>query len=51
MAAKLFLAEMRLDSEKHAKILQTMLGLLEQSGPEKLKVGASSLIMREERPL
>lgn len=34
LAAKLFLAEMRFDTEKHAKILQTMLDLLEQVEPE-----------------
>ncbi len=51
LAAKLFLAEMRLDSEKHAKILQTMVDLLELSGSEKLEMEASSIIMREERPL
>ncbi len=28
-----------------------MLGLLEQSGSEKLKIGASSIIVREERSL
>jgi len=30
LAAKLLLAEMRLDTEKHAKILQTMLDLMKQ---------------------
>ena len=30
LAAKLFLAEMRFDTEKHAKILQTMLDLMKQ---------------------
>lgn len=34
LAAKLFLAEMRFDTEKHVKILQTMLDLLEQVEPE-----------------
>jgi len=34
LAAKLFLAEMRFDTEKHAKILQTMLDLLKQKEPE-----------------
>jgi len=30
LAAKLFLAEMRFDTEKHAKILQTMLDIMKQ---------------------
>jgi len=34
LAAKLFLAEMRFDTEKHAKILQTMLDIMEQRKPE-----------------
>lgn len=34
LAAKLFLAEMRFDTEKHAKILQTMLDLMKQRKPE-----------------
>ena len=34
LAAKLFLAEMRFDTEKHAKILQTMLDLMKQKEPE-----------------
>lgn len=34
LAAKLFLAEMRLDTEKHAKILHTMLDLMKQRDPE-----------------
>ncbi|MDH5794242.1 MAG: hypothetical protein OEZ18_06755 [Candidatus Bathyarchaeota archaeon] len=34
LAAKLFLAEMRFDTEKHAKILQTMLDLMKQREPE-----------------
>jgi len=34
LAAKLFLAEMRFDTEKHAKILQTMLDLMEQKESE-----------------
>jgi len=34
LAAKLFLAEMKFDTEKHAKILQTMLDLLKQKEPE-----------------
>ncbi len=34
LAAKLFLAEMRLDTEKHAKILQTMLDIMKQRKPE-----------------
>lgn len=34
LAARLFLAEMRLDTEKHAKILQTMLDLMKQKDPE-----------------
>ena len=33
LAAKLFLAEMRFDTEKHAKILQTMLNLMRQCEP------------------
>jgi bacterioferritin (cytochrome b1) len=33
LAAKLFLAEMRFDTEKHAKILQTMLDLMRQQEP------------------
>ena len=36
MAAKLFLAEMRFDTEKHAKILQTMWDLMKQVEPERL---------------
>lgn len=36
LAAKLFLAEMRFDTEKHAKILQTMLDLMNQVGPERI---------------
>ncbi len=51
LAAKLFLAEMRFDTEKHAKILQTMLDLLKQSDPEKMARGDSSILMRIERPL
>lgn len=34
LAAKLFLAEMRFDTEKHAKILQTMLDLMKQQEPK-----------------
>ena len=34
LAAKLFLAEMRFDTEKHAKILQTMLEIVKQKEPE-----------------
>jgi len=34
-AAKLFLAEMRFDTEKHAKILQTMLNLMNQYEPDR----------------
>jgi bacterioferritin (cytochrome b1) len=34
LAAKLFLAEMRFDTEKHAKILQTMLDVMKQREPE-----------------
>jgi len=34
LAAKLFLAEMRFDTEKHAKILQTMLDVMKQKEPE-----------------
>jgi len=34
LAAKLFLAEMRLDTEKHAKILKTMLDVMKQKEPE-----------------
>jgi bacterioferritin (cytochrome b1) len=34
LAAKLFLAEMRFDTEKHAKILQTMLDIMKQKDPE-----------------
>lgn len=34
LAAKLFLAEMKFDTEKHAKILQTMLDLMKQREPE-----------------
>lgn len=34
LAARLFLAEMRFDTEKHAKILQTMLDILKQKTPE-----------------
>ena len=34
LAAKLLLAEMKFDTEKHAKILQTMLDLLKQKEPE-----------------
>ena len=34
LAAKLFLAEMRYDTEKHAKILQTMLDVMNQKKPE-----------------
>ena len=34
LAAKLFLAEMRFDTEKHAKILQTMVDIMEQRKPE-----------------
>ena len=34
LAAKLFLAEMRFDTEKHAKILQTMLDIVKQKEPE-----------------
>jgi len=51
LAAKLFLAEMRFDTEKHAKILQTILDLLKQSEPEKLTRWESSTLMRIERPL
>jgi len=36
LAAKLFLAEMRFDTEKHAKILQTMWDLMKQVEPERL---------------
>ncbi len=36
LAAKLFLAEMRFDTEKHAKILQTMWNLMKQVEPERL---------------
>lgn len=35
LAAKLFLAEMRFDTEKHAKILQTMLDLMNQYEPDR----------------
>ncbi len=35
LAAKLFLAEMRFDTEKHAKILQTMLDLINQYEPDR----------------
>ncbi len=35
LAAKLFLAEMRFDTEKHAKILQTMLDLMKKLEPER----------------
>ncbi len=35
LAAKLFLAEMRFDTEKHARILQTMLDLMKQLEPER----------------
>lgn len=35
LAVKLFLAEMRFDTQKHAKILQTMLDLMKQREPEK----------------
>ncbi len=51
LAAKLFLAEMRLDTEKHAKILQTMLDLLKQWEPEKLTRWEASILERIERPL
>ncbi|UCG45583.1 MAG: hypothetical protein JSV58_02020, partial [Candidatus Bathyarchaeota archaeon] len=34
LAAKLFLAEMRFDTEKHAKILQTMLDVMKQKDAE-----------------
>ena len=34
LAAKLFLAEMRFDTEKHAKILQTMLDVMRQKNAE-----------------
>ena len=34
LAAKLFLAEMRFDTEKHAKILQTMLDIIKLKDPE-----------------
>ena len=34
LAAKLFLAEMRFDTEKHAKILQIMLDLMKQKETE-----------------
>ena len=34
LAARLFLAEMRFDTDKHAKILQTMLDLMKQREPE-----------------
>lgn len=34
LGAKLLLAEMRFDTEKHAKILQTMLDLMKQREPE-----------------
>jgi hypothetical protein len=34
LAAKLFLAEMRFDTEKHAKILQTMLDVMKQKKSE-----------------
>jgi rubrerythrin len=36
LTAKLFLAEMRFDTEKHAKILQTMWNLMKQVEPERL---------------
>jgi rubrerythrin len=36
LAAKLFLAEMRFDTEKHAKLLQTMWDLMKQVEPERL---------------
>ena len=35
LAAKLFLAEMKFDTEKHARILQTMLDLMKQLEPER----------------
>jgi len=35
LATRLFLAEMRFDTEKHAKILQTMLDLMDQYEPER----------------
>lgn len=35
LAAKLFLAEMRFDTEKHGKILQTMLDLMNQYEPDR----------------
>ena len=34
LAAKLFLAEMRFDTEKHAKILQTILDIMKQKESE-----------------
>jgi bacterioferritin (cytochrome b1) len=34
LAARLFLAEMRFDTEKHAKILKTMQDLMKQKEPE-----------------
>jgi len=36
LTAKLFLAEMRFDTEKHAEILQTMWNLMKQVEPERL---------------
>ncbi len=35
LAAKLLLAEMRFDTEKHAKILQTLLDLMKHGEPER----------------
>ena len=35
LAVRLFLAEMRFDTEKHAKLLQTMLDLMDQYEPER----------------
>ncbi len=35
LAAKLLMAEMRFDTEKHAKILQTLLDLMKQVEPER----------------
>jgi len=35
LAAKLFLAEMRFDTEKHAKILRTMLDLMKKLAPDR----------------
>ncbi len=37
LAARLFLAEMRFDTEKHAKILKTMRDLMKQREPEAIR--------------